>query len=129
MSRSTYRDLVVWQKGMDLVEAVYRASGTFPKDERFGLTNQLRRAAVSVPSNIAEGQGRQARGDFVRFLRIAQGSLREAETQLLIAARLRYIDDQTTTDLPKATDDIGRLLNRLIQSLTQNTGQRSTDSN
>ena len=118
MSASSYRDLVVWQKGMDFAEAVYRATAAFPCDERFGLTAQLRRAAVAVPSNIAEGQGRQTKGDFVRFLRIAQGSLREAETQVLIARRLDYIDDQTSTGPLKTTDDIGRLLNRLIQSLT-----------
>ena len=118
MSIQGYQDLIAWRKGMDFVEAVYRVTAAFPDDERFGLTSQLRRAAVAVPSNIAEGQGRQSKGDFVRFLRIAQGSLRETETQLLIAGRLEYVNQQTSTELLRVADDIGRLLNRLIQSLS-----------
>ncbi len=118
MSTSSYQDLVVWQKGMDFVESVYRVTAGFPGDERFGLTSQLRRAAVAIPSNIAEGQGRQAKGDFARFLRIAQGSLREAETQLFIADRLDYINKQTSAHLLKASGDVGRLLNGLIQSVS-----------
>jgi four helix bundle protein len=85
MSVRNYRDLVAWQRAMEFVEAVYELSRQFPSDERFALTNQLRRAAVSVPSNIAEGEGRFSKADFNRFLSMALGSLREAETQVEIA--------------------------------------------
>src|SRR6185369_4825205 len=87
-----YRDLIAWQKAMDLVELVYAATTGFPTDERFGLTSQVRRAVVSIPSNIAEGQARRSQSEFLHFLSIAHGSLREVETQLLIATRLRYLD-------------------------------------
>src|SRR6266567_3055655 len=88
-----YRDLIVWQDSMDLVVAIYRTTATFPKDERYSLVNQLRRAAVSVPSNIAEGQGRSRTGDYLRHLSVAVGSLSELETQILIARRLEYITE------------------------------------
>ncbi len=89
MKVKNYRELVVWQKAMTFVELVYRATRQFPREELYGLTNQLRRAAVSVPSNIAEGQGRFSTREFLSFLSIARGSLREAETQLMIAQRLK----------------------------------------
>src|SRR3954463_4296021 len=96
MASRNYRDLIVWQKAMDLVESVYRASRGYPKDEQYGLTSQIRRAAGSIPSNVAQGQGRGGDLEMVRFLRIAYGSLREVETQTLIAQRLGYADlDQT----------------------------------
>lgn len=85
-----YTDLIAWQKAMDFVHRVYALTSGFPGDERFGLTSQLRRAAVSIPSNIAEGEGRETPGDFIRFLAIAHGSLREVETQLRISQRLGY---------------------------------------
>lgn len=84
----SYRDLVVWQKGMDLVEGVYRVTKAFPKDEVYGLTSQIRRAVVSIPSNIAEGQSRMTSGEFIHFLGIARGSLAELETQIILAQRL-----------------------------------------
>ena len=87
-SGRNFCDLVAWQKAMDLVEIVYKSTSQFPKDELYGLTNQLRTAIVSAPSNIAEGQGRRSSHDFRRFLTIAHGSLREAETQVMIAQRL-----------------------------------------
>src|SRR5512135_2077752 len=86
-----YRDLIAWQKAMDLVEMVYRLTKDFPKDEIYTLTSQIRRAVVSVPANIAEGQGRASDGEFHRFLTIAHGSLRELETHLFIAQRLGYL--------------------------------------
>ena len=116
MSRN-YRDLVAWQKAMELVEAVYAATQGFPPDERFGLTSQLRRAAVSVPSNIAEGEGRGSRNDFGRFIAIAYGSLREVETQLLIAIRLGYVDEPACRGAFSLADEVGRLLNGLARSL------------
>ena len=112
-----YRDLVVWQRAMDLVESVYLATAGFPRDEQFGLTSQMRRAAVSVPSNIAEGQGRRASdADFVRFLQIALGSLCELETQLELAVRLKMMDKQGANGLRASGEEAGRLLNGLIRS-------------
>ena len=87
-----YQELIVWQKAMDLVIAVYQQTREFPREELYGLTNQLRRASVSIPSNIAEGQGRNTTGDFRQFLSIAYGSLQEVETQLLIAGRLHNLN-------------------------------------
>ncbi len=112
-----YRDLVVWQKAMDLVEMVYTATKLFPKEELYGLTSQIRRAAVSIPSNIAEGQGRKSSGDFARFLAIAYGSLREVETQILIAERLGYMGKQESQNLIALASEVGRLLNGLSNSL------------
>jgi four helix bundle protein len=90
---TSYRDLVVWQKGMKLSRAVYLATTDFPDDERFGLTSQMRRASISIPSNIAEGQGRLATKEFKQFLGIARGSLKELETQILLAIDLGYMDE------------------------------------
>src|SRR6266699_2618337 len=87
---SSYKDLIVWRKGIDLVKAVYQISHGFPVDERFGLTTQLRRAAVSIPSNIAEGQGRHTTGEFIHSISHSEGSLTEVDTQLVIATELGY---------------------------------------
>ncbi len=99
MAVKNYQELIVWQKGMDLVEAVYKASQTFPQEETYGLTSQIRRAVVSVPSNIAEGQGHKSTKEFMHFLSIALGSLREVETQILITERLTYLNKKQTTHL------------------------------
>ena len=115
-----YRDLVAWQRGMDLVEAVYRLSADFPPDERFGLTNQVRRAAVSVPSNVAEGQGRGIGGEFAHHLRIANGSRQEVETQTLIAVRLGFVSDAQAADVLGLSDEFGRVNAGLLRSLTGN---------
>ena len=117
MGAKNYRDLIAWQKAMDLVEAVYRATKQFPKDELYGLTSQVRRAVVSIPSNIAEGQGRTSAKDFQNFLSIAHGSLREVETQLMIAQRLGYITAEQLQPLTELAAEIGRLTNGLINSL------------
>jgi four helix bundle protein len=111
-----YRDLIAWQKAMDLVEQAYRTSRTFPKDEMYGLTSQFRRSAVSVPSNIAEGQGRASDAELIRFLHIAHGSLRELETQALIANRLDYCDRNQTAKTLEMAAEVGRLINGLIRS-------------
>lgn len=92
MPLSNYRELIAWQKAMDLVVEIYRATQSFPREELYGLTNRLRRAAVSIASNIAEGQGRGTPGDFLRGLKISNGSRQEVETQILIADRLGLID-------------------------------------
>jgi four helix bundle protein len=110
-----YRDLEVWQKAMDLAAEVYVATCEFPTNERFGLSSQLRRAAVSIPSNIAEGAGRRTTKDFIAFAHTARGSLAELETQMLLAARIGLpVDIQRWG--PKI-DELGRLLNGLIRSL------------
>jgi four helix bundle protein len=98
MKIQTYRDLKVWQLAMDIVTDIYRLSSAFPKEERFALTNQLQRAAVSIPSNIAEGYGRQSTNDYLRFLKIARGSTFEVQTQLEIACALGYQHDNGPAD-------------------------------
>ena len=112
-----YRELIVWQKAMDLVEEVYRATASFPKEEMYGLTGQIRRAAVSVPSNVAEGQARSTTADFLHFLSIARGSLKEVETQVIIARRLGYVDEQKESELTSLTDEVSRLISGLASSL------------
>src|SRR3954469_6765 len=102
---------------MDLVEAVYRLTRSFPADECYGLTNQVRRAAVSIPSNIAEGQGRGTTQEFIRFLRIAHGSRQEVETQMLIAQRLWGLDDATIGPLLDLSAEIGRVISGLLRAL------------
>ena len=112
----THKDLIVWNKSMDLVVATYRLSSQFPDEEKFGLTSQMRRAAVSVPSNIAEGAARNSTKEYIRFLYIALGSLSELETQLLISKRLEYLSDF----LEDAIIEIRKMLLSLIKSLKQN---------
>lgn len=111
-----FRDLNVWKKSRALVADVYRASESFPRREIFGLTAQLRRAAVSVPSNIAEGKGRSDR-DFARFLLQARGSLWELETQLELARNLGFVDPPSCTVLIERADEISRMLNGMLSAL------------
>jgi four helix bundle protein len=118
MARSaSYRDLVAWQEAVEMVLAVYQISASFPKDEKFGLTSQLRRSAVSVPSNIAEGQGRNSKGEFLQFLGTARGSLHEVETQLLIAQKLDYGDAAAREAAFAKCDKVARLIHGLMASL------------
>jgi four helix bundle protein len=117
MKVKNYQELIVWQKAMDLVEEIYSSTRSFPKEEVYALTNQVRRAGVSIASNIAEGQGRQTTADFCRHLSIAYGSLREAETQILIAHRLDYLSESATQYLMQMAGEVGRLLNGLMTSL------------
>lgn len=114
--KKDFRELIVWQKAMNMVTEIYRATQAFPSEERFGLTSQLRRAAVSVPSNIAEGQGRLTKGEFRQFLGNAKGSLAEVETQLMISRNLGYLSDPDR--LLEQTAEVARLLNGLLRSLT-----------
>ena len=120
MAIRDFRDLHVWQKSMDFVESVYRHTASFPDDERFGLSSQLRRAAVSIPSNIAEGQGRGSDKEFLRFLNIARGSRNEAVTQILLANRLNYLDEKQKSELQALADEVGRLINGLAKRLSAN---------
>ena len=113
----SYRDLITWQKGMDLVVRVYRETANLSPNERFGLISQMRRCAVSVPSNIAEGWGRGARQDYIRFLRTARGSLYELSTQADICKRLTLAGDWDA--IMNMGDDVRRLLHGLIRSLEQ----------
>lgn len=117
MAVVSYQDLLVWQKAMDYVEICYKITRQFPKEEIFGLSSQLKRAAVSVPSNIAEGQGRMSRGEYIHFLGIAQGSLRESETQVILATRLKYITDEQQKVALSKSKEIGILLGKLIRAL------------
>ena len=119
MAIQSYQDLRVWQIGMDLVELVYRLSGVFPSDERFALTSQIRRAVVSIPSNIAEGHARQHRREYLQHPSIAQASLAEVETQLLIAKRLQYISEGQLKPLAEPLDALGRQLRALRTALNQ----------
>lgn len=118
MGRS-YKDLFAWQKSMDLVTLIYKATAGFPKDELFGLTSQLRRAAVSIPSNIAEGQGRLSEKEFRHFLGQARGSLMEVETQLQIAVNLGYLQKEHTNKLFESCGEVGRILNGLLASVSK----------
>jgi four helix bundle protein len=116
----TFRDLVAWQKGMDLAKQIYLDTRSMPEGERFGLTNQMRRAAVSVPSNIAEGYGRESRPDLVKFLRIARGSLNEFTTQYELATHLGMLPHSKQTD--ELVEETDRVLQALIRSLKTKTG-------
>ena len=113
----SYRDLIAWQKAMDLVTAIYRMTACFPREEIYGLTSQMRRAAVSVPSNIAEGQGRHGVAEFRHFLRQASGSLTELETQVMIAERLSYISSVAAGDVLRDAAEVGKIINGLLHSL------------
>jgi len=118
------RDLKIWQKAITLVEACYKMSATLPREERFGLTSQIRRAATSVPANIAEGFGRWNAPDFARFLAISSGSLRELETHLIIVQRLGFASTDSVDALLRSTGDLSRMLYRMRQRVLSN-GNRS----
>lgn len=114
---ATFKDLRVWQESMDFAVDVYGATATFPKHETYALAQQLRRAAVSIASNIAEGKGHRSDREFVHFLFHARGSLLEVRTQLLIASKLKYVAEETFLELEAKAEGIGRTLNGLITSL------------
>lgn len=113
----SYHDLIAWQKAMTLVSLCYRLSRRFPADELYGLTSQLRRAAVSVPASIAEGQGRSSSAEFARHLSIAYGSLMEIETHLLIASDPEYLAQEECDQALRAAAEVGKLSNALKRSL------------
>ena len=116
---SSFKDLRVWQEAMKFAVAVYRVTSSFPKHELYGLSQQLRRAAVSVPSNIAEGKGHRSDREFRNFLLHARGSLLEVQTQLMIALELQYITQEEGEGLLASSDAIGRCLNGLISSMSE----------
>ena len=113
----SYRELLVWQRAMQLTFAVYRLTAEFPVDERFGLTSQLRRASVSVPSNIAEGYGRGSRGEYKQFLSTARGSTLEVQTQLLIAGELGYSSAESLEPATRLSEETSKMLYSLISKL------------
>ncbi len=117
MSVQSYRDLEVWQKAMDLAEACYRATKGFPKEELFGLTSQIRRAAASIPANLAEGHGRQHTREYLNFVSVARGSLMEVETHLLLSQRVGLLTPEALEPLLRMTDDISRMLTGLRKGL------------
>ncbi|HEY1244879.1 MAG TPA: four helix bundle protein [Hyphomicrobiaceae bacterium] len=119
----SYRDLGVWQKAIALSVACYRATVSFPREEAYGMTSQIRRASASVPSNIAEGHGREHTKAFVQFLRVSQGSLKELETHLIIAQQVGLLQPAQAQLLFPAADEIGRMLRALIRSLEKRIGR------
>jgi len=115
----SYRDLIAWQKSMDLVVEIYNSIQSFPKAETYGLISQLRRASVSIPSNIAEGHDRLSTGEYKQFLGHARGSLVEVETQILISQRLGYLEPSQSANLLERTTEIAKILNGLLGSLSR----------
>ena len=114
---NTYRDLIVWQKSMKLVTEIYQITTTFPNNENYGLTSQIRRSAISIPSNIAEGYGRNSTGDYKRFLQISVGSLFELQTQVEIAYNLNYISLDIFQIIMPKTNELDRMLSSLINKI------------
>jgi len=123
--RKSHKDLVLWQKAMELAAEIHRLARRLPRHELFGLTSQIRRAAVSIPSNIAEGAARRTTRDFLSFLYIARGSSAEIETQLMLAANLGYISQRDLAPLLARFDEVGRLLNAVITGLHRRLNERS----
>lgn len=117
----SHRDLIVWQKAMDPVVRVYRDTESLPKAEAYGLTSQIRRAVTSIPANIAEGQGRRLTKEFVYFLANARGSLWELDTHLESATRLGFLNSDTHQELQSQLDEVGRMLNGLMRSVSNST--------
>jgi four helix bundle protein len=120
---NSYRDLMVWKKGIDLVTECYKLTGAFPKSQQYSLSDQLQRAAVSVPSNIAEGWGRQSTKEFLRHLSIAYGSLAEVETQLVIARKLEYISEATAAHVHELSTEVAKMIVSLKRSLRRRAGR------
>jgi len=116
-SVKSFHDLVAWQKSMELVTETYKVSQKFPKEEIFGLTSQIRRAAVSIPSNIAEGRGKSSAGEFQQFLYHAKGSLAEVETQIIIAINLGYLATEEVSHIMELIARVGRLLHGLLSAI------------
>jgi four helix bundle protein len=126
MAVRSYRELTVWRKAMDLVKAIYDGTRSWPKEELYGLTSQIRRAVVSVPSNIAEGQGRSSTKEFLNHLSIAYGSLMEVETQIVIAQEQGYYPVEQAEALLNLAAEVGRLLNGLSNAIAKKTRPPTT---
>jgi four helix bundle protein len=113
----SHKDLIVWQKGKDLVELIYDVTKTFPSNEQFGLVSQLRRAVVSIPSNIAEGYGRQSTGNYKQFLSISRGSLLELETQIILSILLKYLEKNKSEIIVNKIEELSKMLSSLISKI------------
>jgi len=116
---NSYRDLLVWQEAMAIASACYVLTKAFPREEIYGMTAQIRRAAVSIAANVAEGHGRESTGSFVQFLRVSQGSLKELETHLLLAGQVQIAELSTVEPILARCESLGRMLRRLIRSLQE----------
>ncbi|MFN3651342.1 MAG: four helix bundle protein [Armatimonadota bacterium] len=122
MALNSYRELSVWQRGMDLAVACYRLTQAFPREELFGLTSQIRRSAAAIPANIAEGYGRGHRAEYVQFLRIAQGSLNELETHVTLASKVELLHNDAAGPVLAQCDELGKMLASLLRSLQRESG-------
>jgi four helix bundle protein len=116
-SIESHRDLIVWRKSMDLAVAAYRLTGSFPVDERYGLTSQIRRSCASIPANIAEGYGRESAGAYAQQLKVAQGSLKEFETHVELAHRIGLVDESSLSTVLKSSEESGKMLRSLIRAI------------
>lgn len=116
----SFRDLIVWQKAMELVKEVYIITRDLPIEERYGLTGQIRKSVVSVPSNIAEGWGRKSTGNYLQFLKISNGSLCEADTQLTLCAMLDFLSDEKINRAKSLIEEVGKMLRSLINTIEKN---------
>ena len=114
-----YKDLNVWKKGLDLAKLIYPPTARFPREERFGLVSQMRRAAVSIPSNIAEGQARHTTGEFIQFISHAEGSVAELNTQLILANELKFCSPESAVPASELLEDLRRMLNGLRRKLSK----------
>lgn len=119
LKTSTYKDLIVWQKSIALVTNVYSLTKKFPIDERYGLVSQLNRAVISIPSNIAEGWGRELSKNYLQFLRVARGSLMEVETMVLISKNLNFVSEKDYNETQNKIEEVGKILQGLIKSINQ----------
>ncbi|KXF78645.1 four helix bundle protein [Paramesorhizobium deserti] len=119
MAINSYRDILAWQQAMELATTIYKSTESWPREEIYGLTGQVRRAAVSIPANIAEGYGRETRKTYQQFLRIAQGSLKEVETHLLLAERLGFSPKEAIDPIMVRSESVGKLLRLLIRKLSE----------
>lgn len=122
----THKDLLVWEKSIDLVEQIYKFTKQFPKEELYGITNQMRRCAVSIPANIAEGSGRKNKAEFIQFLHIALGSASELETHLIISQRLGFLSSNSYDEIMNALNEIIKMICGLINSLNSLNPTRSS---
>jgi len=122
LSRLNYKDLILWRKAMDLAVLVHQSCTTLPRSEAYGLVYQLRRAAISIPSNIAEGYARGFRKEYIYFLHLACGSMAELETQLLLAQRVGYLPESAVADLQDRIDEVARILHAMIAGLRRRQG-------
>lgn len=116
---ANFKELLVWQKSVDFVTEIYKITETFPKDETFGLKSQIRRASVSIPSNIAEGNSRRSKPDYLQFLKISRGSCAEVETQLIVSRNLNFLKEENYLKLNRDIIEISKMLNGLINSLKE----------